>query len=156
MSSDTTKLANLARAGQLAAEPTSAEEIGRLLKGAEIQLRDSRNASLAAPSRFILAYGAAHGLALAAVRAEGYRPAASKGHRKVIFQTLESTTGAPRELWIALDRYHDRRNAAEYEAAPPATEAEAKDLVELAAKLQKLVLDRLGQNHPELLKQYQA
>lgn len=152
MSSGTSNLANLARAGLLAAEPTSADEMERLLKGAGNRLRDSRTQSLSAPSRFILAYGTTHALALAALRAEGYRPVASKGHRKVIFQALESTAGAPRDLWIALDRYHDRRNAAEYDAAPPATEAEANDLVELTAKLQKLVLDRLKRNHPELLK----
>src|SRR6185312_3881812 len=57
-------LENLARAKQLAAEPTSAQEIGRLLKGAEEQLRDGGNASISATSRFTLAYGAAHALAL--------------------------------------------------------------------------------------------
>ena len=152
MSSGTSNLANLARAGQLAAEPTSAGEVGRLLKGADAQLRDSPTTSLSAPSRFILAYGAAHALALAALRVEGYRPVASKGHRKVIFQVLEATAGAPRELWLALDRYHHRRNAAEYEGAPPASEAEAKDLVQLTAKLQRLVLERIKRSHAELLK----
>jgi len=152
MSSGKNILENLARAGQLAAEPSSADEIGRLLAGAEDQLRDSRNSSLSAPSRFILAYGASHALALAALRAAGYRPVASKGHRKIIFQALGSTAGAPTELWVALDRYHDRRNAAEYEAAPRASEAEAKDLVELTTTLQKLVLERLKRNHPALVK----
>ena len=153
MNSATNNLANLARAGQLAAEPTSAEEIGRVLAGADAQLKDSRTASLSARSRFVLAYGAAHALALAALRATGFRPVASRGHRKVIFQTLELTAGASREFWIALDRYHDRRNAGEYEAAPPATEAEASDLIELAARLQKLVLARIRRDRPELLKQ---
>ena len=152
MSLGTNHLATLARAGQLAAEPTSAGEIGSLLKGAAVGLRDSRNTSLSAPSRFILAYGAAYALALAALRAKAYRPVASRGHRKIVFQALETTAGAARELWIALDRYHDRRNAAECEAAPPATEAEAKDLVELTAKLQKLVRHRLKRDHPELVK----
>lgn len=53
---------------------------------------------------------------------------------------------------VALDRYHDRRNAAEYEAAPPASVAEAKDLVELAARLRKLVTDGIRRSHPALLK----
>ncbi len=152
MSSGKNNLANLARAGQLAAEPTSADEITRLLKGADDQLRDSGIKSLSAAGRFMLAYNATHALALAALRAEGYRPSASQGHRKVIFQVLEATAGAPRELWVALDRYHDRRNAAEYHGAQPATEAEAKDLFELTAKLQRLVLDRLKREHPKLLK----
>ncbi|HEX9192615.1 MAG TPA: hypothetical protein VF871_02505 [Burkholderiales bacterium] len=145
-------LANLGRAGQLAAESTSVGEIGRLLKSADDQLRDSGIKSVSAAGRFMLAYNAVHALALAALRAEGYRPSASRGHRKLIFQVLETTAGAPRDLWVALDSYHDRRNAAEYQGAPPATEAEAKDLVELAGKLQKLVLARLKRSHPELLK----
>jgi len=145
-------LANLARAGQLAAEPTSPAEIAALLKGADDQLRDSGVASLSAAGRFMLAYNATHALAFAALRAEGYRPSASRGHRKVIFQVLDATADAPKDLWVALDRYHDRRNAAEYQGAPSATEAEAKDMVDLARKLQKLVLDRLKRNHPKLLK----
>ena len=68
MTSGKNNLENLARAGQLAAEPTSADEIGRLLKGARDQLRDSRNISLSAPSRFILAYGSSHALARARTR----------------------------------------------------------------------------------------
>jgi len=152
MNSGTNNLANLARAGQLAAERTSPGEIGRLLKGADDQLRDSSTESLSAAGRFMLAYNATHALALAALRAEGYRPSTSQGHRKVIFQVLEATADAPRALWVALDRYHDRRNAAEYHGAPSATEVEAKDLVELAARLHKLVLDRLKRSHPELLK----
>jgi hypothetical protein len=143
MSSGSLNLENLARAKQLNAEPPSAEQIGRLLASAETQLRDSRNTSLGAPSRFMLAYNAAHALALAALRAAGYRPS-SAGHRKIIFQVLDATADAPPELWRALDRYHDRRNASEYEGAPPATTVEAEDMVKLTIELQRLVLARLG------------
>jgi hypothetical protein len=143
MSSGSLNLENLARAKQLNAEPASAKQIGRLLAGAETQLRDSRNTSLGAPSRFMLAYNAAHALALAALRAAGYRPS-SAGHRKIIFQVLDATADAPPELWRALDRYHDRRNASEYEGAPPATTVEAEDMVKLTTELQRLVLARLG------------
>lgn len=98
-----------------------------------------------------MAYSAAHRLALAALRAANYRSVDSDGNSEAIFRTLEFTAAAPRELWLTLDRYHVRRNVAEYAVAPPASEAEAKDLVSLTAKLQKLVLDRLKRNHPELL-----
>ena len=141
MSSGKPNLENLARAKQLNAESPSAEQIGRLLASAETQLRDSRNTSLGAPSRFMLAYNAAHALALAALRAAGYRPS-SAGHRKIIFQVLDATADAPPELWRALDRYHDRRNASEYEGAPPATIMEADDMVKLTTELQRLVLAR--------------
>ena len=144
MSSGGSNLENLARAKQLNAEPASAKQIGRLLESAETQLRDSRNTSLGAPSRFMLAYNAAHALALAALRAAGYRPS-SAGHRKIIFQVLDATADAPPELWRALDRYHDRRNASEYEGAPPATGVEAEDMVKLTTELQRLVLARTSQ-----------
>lgn len=142
MKSDQPNLENLARAKQLNAEPAAGEQIGRLLAGAEAQLRDSRNASLSAPSRFMLAYTAAHALALAALRSAGYRPS-SAGHRKIIFQVLAATADAPAELWLALDKYHDRRNASEYEGAPPASNVEAEDLVKLTGELHRLVLARL-------------
>lgn len=143
MSSGAPNLENLARARQLNAEPPAKEEIDRLFASAEAQLRDSRNSSLSAPSRFMLAYNAAHALALAALRAAGYRPS-STGHRKLIFQVLAATADAPAELWLALDRYHNRRNAAEYEGAPPASAAEAQDLVKLVGDLDRLVRKRLS------------
>lgn len=142
MSSGRSNLENLARAKQLNAEPPVREQIGRLLASAEDQLRDSRNASLSAPSRFLLAYNAAHALALAALRNAGYRPS-SAGHRKIIFQVLATTAGAPPQLWLALDKYHDRRNASEYEGAPPASTVEAEDMIKLTAELQRLVLARV-------------
>ena len=142
MSSGKPNLENLARAKQLNAEPPSAEQIGRLLASAEAQLRDSGNAALAAASRFMLAYNAAHALALAALRAAGYRPS-SAGHRKIIFQVLATTAGAPPELWLALDKYHDRRNAAEYEGAPPPGAVEAEDIIKLTSELQRLVRARV-------------
>ena len=135
-------LENLARAKQLNAEAPSAKQIGRLLESAGTQLRDSRNAVLGAPSRFSLAYNAAHAFALAALRAAGYRPS-SAGHRKIVFQVLAATAGAPPALWLALDRYHDRRNASEYEGAPPASAVEAEDIVRLTTELRRLVLDRV-------------
>ncbi|MDA8107712.1 MAG: hypothetical protein M0015_03660 [Betaproteobacteria bacterium] len=107
-----------------------------------MQLRDAAGAGLSAPSRFALAYNAGHALALAALRASGYRPS-SAGHRRIVFQALESTCGAPRELWMALDRYHDRRNKTEYEGAAAASALEADDLTKLASRLEALVLKRL-------------
>jgi hypothetical protein len=143
MNSGKPNLENLARAKQLNAEPPSAEQIGRLLASAEAQLRDSRNTSLSAPSRFMLAYNAAHALALAALRAAGYRPS-SAGHRKIIFQVLATTADARPELWRALDKYHDRRNASEYEGAPPASAMEAEDIIKLTTELRRRVLARVN------------
>jgi hypothetical protein len=56
---------------------------------------------------------------------------------------LDATAGAPPELWRALDRYHDRRNASEYEGAPPASAVEAEDLIRLTTDLHRRVLGRV-------------
>jgi hypothetical protein len=73
MASSRTNLENLARAKQLNAEPPDEREMANLVAGAEAQLR-----------------------------ASGYRPS-SAGHRRILFQVLDATCGAPRELWMALD-----------------------------------------------------
>jgi hypothetical protein len=138
MPSGQSNLENLARAKQLNAEAPSAQEVENLLAAAEAQLRDARNKTLSPASRFTLAYNAAHSLALAALRARGYRPS-SAGHRRIVFQTLDTTAGARRALWLALDQYHDRRNKIEYEGAPAVSAAMADDLVKVTTELQTLV-----------------
>lgn len=122
---------------QLKLEPPSKEEIGSYLRKAAFYLRDAGREGMSPASRFMLAYDAAHALAFAALRAKGYRPDAN---RAVVFQTLEATVGAPKELWVALDRYHTRRNASEYAGMVEASEAEADDLLELARQLESLSL----------------
>jgi hypothetical protein len=141
MPSDQSNLENLARARQLNAEPPDEREIGNLLAAAGRLLKDARHAAISDEGRFSLAYNAAHALALAALRAAGYRPSSS-GHRRLLFQTLETTADAPRELWLALTQYHDRRNKIEYAGSLPSG-TEANDLVQLAEKLQALLSKRL-------------
>jgi hypothetical protein len=141
MASGRSNLENLARAKQLNAEPPEAREIANLLSAAERLLADARNADIGAESRFVLAYNAAHSLALAALRSAGFRPS-SAGHRRILFQTLEFTADAPSKLRLALAQYHDRRNKVEYEGSLPSG-TEAKDLVNLASELQALVTKRV-------------
>lgn len=141
MASGRSNLENLARAKQLNAEPPDKEEIDNLLSRADTFLRDARKADNSVESRFTLAYSAAHSLALAALRAAGFRPS-SAGHRRLVFQTLEFTADAPAKLSLALAQHHDRRNRVEYEGSLPSG-TEAQDLIKLAAELQSLLLKRL-------------
>lgn len=134
----TAPLDNLVRIGQLKLEPPSRDETNSYLRKAAIYLRDAELEGMSPAGRFMLAYDAAHSLAFAALRAKGYRPDASRGHRAVVFQTLEATVGAPKELWVALDRYHTRRNASEYAGMIEASAAEADDLLDLARQLEAL------------------
>ena len=67
------ELDNLVKIRRLKTElPTPAEYQG-MLTAARSRLKDAQNEDLDSDSRFDLAYGAAHRLALAALRREGYR-----------------------------------------------------------------------------------
>ncbi|HEX7047772.1 MAG TPA: hypothetical protein VF275_09420 [Gammaproteobacteria bacterium] len=78
---------------------------------AEMRLDDAENAALSYASRFDLAYNAAHGLALAALRSCGYR----SDSRYIVFQCLPHTLGYESDEWRLFDLAHRRRNLAEYE-----------------------------------------
>jgi hypothetical protein len=67
------ELDNLVRIGRLKAEPGSRNEFAGMVKSARTRLADAQNESLDPDSQFDLAYGAAHRLALAALRRQGYR-----------------------------------------------------------------------------------
>lgn len=138
------ELDNLVAARQLKAERSSPAEIDVLLKRAAGLLTDAGNATLGSPSRFSLAYDAAFALATAALRLAGYRADAARGHRALVFQVLPHTVDAPAELWTALSAAHNRRNAIEYSAALAPTEAEARDLLALARKLDGMVRARVA------------
>lgn len=141
MPSDRSNLENLARVRQLNAEPPDKRELANLLRSADQVLRDSRKTVLSLESRFSLAYNAAHSLALAALRASGYRPSSS-GHRIVLFQVLEITADVPRQLALALAQYHVHRSKVEYEGRVPSG-SETEDLIKLTDQLQALVEKRV-------------
>jgi len=67
------KLENLSRINQLKKEPPDQNEMDGMVNSAKRRLKNSQIESLSEDSRFALAYGAAHALALAAMRWHGYR-----------------------------------------------------------------------------------
>lgn len=67
------ELDNLVKIGQLKVEAVTRAEFDGMINGAKKRLADAQNKDLASESRFDLAYGAAHGFALAALRQKGYR-----------------------------------------------------------------------------------
>lgn len=105
------QLNNLVKVGQLKTEPGSQAEFNGLLHSGKARLIDARNTTLSVESRFDLAYNAAHALALAALRWQGYR----SENRYLVFQTLEHTLGIAPAQWRVLAKCHERRNLAEYE-----------------------------------------
>jgi hypothetical protein len=78
------ELDNLVRIERLKTEPPTQNEYLGMVAVARSRLTDAQNEDLDPDSRFDLAYGAAHRLALAALRREGYR----SENRITVFQTL--------------------------------------------------------------------
>ena len=126
-------------AGPLRAEPADAgESEGPKQRGAS-RLRDASNASLALESRFDLAYGAAHPMALAALRHAGFRP---RQQRYIVFQVLPHTLGLAPEVWRVLAKCHEVRNLAEYEGELNISERLVTDLLD-ACNAVAVALDSL-------------
>jgi hypothetical protein len=96
------------------------------VRAAESRLNDAKNRALALESRFDLAYNAAHGLCLAALRWHGYRA----NHRYIVFQVLRHTLGLGPAVWRVLARCHDIRNLGEYEGDLNVDEQLLGDLLE--------------------------
>lgn len=129
-------LQNLARIGQLKAEKFSRLEFDGLVRSAKRRLADARNEGLSPESRFDLAYNAAHGFALAALRAKGYRP---NKNRYTVFQTLESTVGLGPAIWRVLAKCHVNRNLAEYEGNSDVDERLLADLIRCTIVLESAI-----------------
>jgi hypothetical protein len=130
------QLDNLVRAKSLDAEPGVQEEVDHLLRSGQARLKDARNESLSAESRFDLAYNAAHSMSLAALRWHGYRAK----NRYVVFQSLAHTLKLPPEQWRVLNEAHNKRNVAEYEGEVDIDAALLAALIRVAGEVEKRVI----------------
>lgn len=81
------ELDNLLRIGKLKREPPVQAELEGLLRSGSRRLADAERTDPSLESRFDLAYNAAHALALAALRAKGYRSES----RYLVFQWPQHT-----------------------------------------------------------------
>jgi hypothetical protein len=135
MTSPLEALQNLVRIGKLKAEPPDQTEFDGLIRSAARKLPDARNPGLSPDSRFILAYDAAHSLALAALRWHGFR----SENRYIVFQVLGSTVSFPAAKWRFLDNCHQKRNVALYDGDYAEDEQLISELIEVAGELQVAV-----------------
>lgn len=139
------ELDNLVKIGKLKREPASDEEIAGLLRSGEERLNDAGRAELSYPSRFDLAYNAAHALSLVALRRAGYR----SDNRYLVFQALEHTVGMAAEKWRILAKAHERRNLAEYEGHLEQDDRLLAELIATANELRKAVGTSRGPSAPK-------
>jgi hypothetical protein len=125
------ELDNLVKIQKLKAEAASRREFDAMVASARTRLTDAQNESLDRDSQFDLAYGAAHRLALAALRCQGYR----SQDRITVFQALVHTLGADNaDIQIFL-KAHNERNLAEYEGRVEIDEELLAELIRCTKKL---------------------
>ena len=145
-------LQNLERVGSLRPEPADPREVRRYLASAGRFLADARKTANSLETRFAVAYNAVHALAVAALRANDYRTAQEKGHRRLVFELLPHSCGAEKGDALALVRAHEKRNKVEYDGIAEITQREAADLVAIAGRIQACVEAWLKRRRPHLLK----
>jgi hypothetical protein len=115
------ELDNLVRINRLKSEPVSRVEFTGMLSSARTRLVDAQNESLDPDSQFDLAYGAAHRLALAALRHQGYR---------------SENRSADVQIFL---KAHNERNLAEYEGRMEIDVGLLADLIRCTKKLEMAV-----------------
>ena len=128
-------LDNLVKIRKLKAEPPDQNEFDAMVNSAKRRLQDAKVESLSEDGQFSLAYGAAHSLALAAMRWHGYR----SDNRYLVFQCLQYTVGLENAKWRVLDKCHKQRNLAEYEGLLEITPQLFQELIEVSEEVLKLV-----------------
>ena len=120
-------LDNLLRIGKLKPHAADKAEISRLFESARRALADAKLEGLSSDARLDLAYRAIMQAALAAMLANGYRPATSEpGHHQLLIQALPKTAGVSAERIRVLDAYRAARNQSDYRGVP-VSEAVARE-----------------------------
>jgi hypothetical protein len=108
-----------------------------MLQLGRVRVRDARCSDLAFESRFDPGYNGAHSIALAALRARGYRSET----RYLVFQCLQETLGLTAQQCRTLDVCHKYRNVAEYEGYFEVDEQLLGDMLQIV----DVMLDKAGQ-----------
>ena len=130
--------------------PASKEEISRYLAKIRRKIADCRQKTLSLDTRFDTAFAALLQIALAALRANGYRTTSEAGHQQTAIQLLPKTIGIERVEIRTLDEYRKKRSSGLYDASFEPSEAEVKAVIESVESLLHSLLKWLRNNHPGL------
>ncbi len=144
-------LQNLADIGRLRPHSTTTKELARLLESAASSIADAKRKENHPSSRLDLAYKGLMQCALAALMANGFRPATNEpGHQQTMIQTLPKTLGLPAEKLRLFDGFRRARNLADYEG-DPVGERLVIECIEAAGRLLAELRAWLKKNRPDLL-----
>lgn len=143
-------LENLSSIGRLKPHSPTRVEVQRLLASAETSLRDARIKDNSPATRLDAAYKSMMQAALAALLANGYRPATSQpGHQQTAIQTLPKTIGLAPERMRLLDAFRRARNRSDYEGEP-VEETTTRECIEAATRVLVEVRAWLTKHRPDL------
>jgi hypothetical protein len=145
-------LDNLVQRGLLHKEPPHKDEISRLLAAADASLADSRVEAVSLASRFAMAYQAALGYSLIALRVRGYRTSSNQpGQHSIAIQSLPLTIGFSQADTNTLNSFKEKRHRGAYEGILTSSEKELAELQALAATLRATALAWVKQNRADLI-----
>lgn len=145
-------LDNLLRIGRLHEHEPSASEIVRLLEAARRNLDDARVEAISTETQFDASYKAIMQASLAAMYANGYRPATGGGgHHAVVQQALPKTIGLATERVVILDALRKQRNLADYTGARLEANL-VESCIEAAGEPLVDVTSWIERNKPQLLR----
>lgn len=128
-------LENLVRIRKLKQEAPDQAQIDGMIRSAKTRIEDLQVEGLSQEGKFLSAYGAAHSLALAALRWHGYR----SDNRYIAFQCLQHTVGLETGKWRLLSKCHDLRNQAEYEGILNLSSQLVDELITITQELHRTV-----------------
>ena len=131
----TAQFGNLEKIGQLKQEPPDRKQFDGMIRSARIRLADIDAQGLSEAGRFSAAYGAAHSLAVAALRWHGCRPE----NRFIAFQCLRHTVDLEAGKVRFLGKCHDIRNQAGYEGVLDITPQLLEELIAVTHELLRAV-----------------
>ena len=89
---------------------TDREEIARYLTKIQRRIEDCGKNNISLDSRFDIGFEALLQIALAALRANGYRTTSQAGHQQVAIQLLPRTIGIESSRIRTLDEYRKKRS----------------------------------------------
>lgn len=131
---------------------TSPGEIADLLAVVERDLRDAAVTEISIDRRFATAYNAVLQLATIAIYASGSRTR-GRGHHYATISALPYILGpGTQEITDYFNSCRTRRHNVDYDRVLAVTENELAELLREAVLFKTMVLEWLGNNHPDLLR----
>ena len=131
------------------AEPTT-RDINAKFEVAVRNLRDAANEDISIDTRFRLSFEAMLVAAQALLLADGYRPAAGRGHYYSI-ETLEYTIGESRDIIILLHALAKKRHVIQYDMTGAISPEELATMMKQAKRIMNLVTAYMAAKHPEFI-----